>query len=65
MTHAVPGQDGWHHVNCQNSEYWINHLKNRGFELLQDDSNRIQQLAKQDGAAHIARNGLVFKNARK
>jgi len=62
MTHAVPGQDGWHHVNCQHSEYWISHLKSRNFTLLEDDSKHIQQLAEQDGAAHIARNGLVFKN---
>jgi SAM-dependent methyltransferase len=63
MTHAIPGQDGWHHVNCQNSEYWINHLKVRNFILLEDDSKKVQQLAHADGAAHIARNGLVFKNA--
>lgn len=61
MTHAVPGQDGWHHVNCQESHYWIDHLKQRNFILLEDDSKKIQELADQDGAAHIARNGLLFQ----
>lgn len=26
MTHALPGQPGWHHVNCQPPTYWINLL---------------------------------------
>jgi uncharacterized protein (DUF1330 family) len=61
MTHAVPGQKGWHHVNCQPSEYWINHLSSRGYELLEDDSKTIQKLSASDGGKHIARNGMVFK----
>ena len=61
MTHAVPGQKGWHHVNCQPSEYWINHLSSRGYELLEDDSKTIQQLSAADGGKHIARNGMVFR----
>jgi hypothetical protein len=60
MTHAVPGQKGWHHVNCQPTEYWVNHLKKRGFELLAEDSSVIQGLAAKDGGKHIARNGLLF-----
>lgn len=33
MTHALPGKKGYHHVNCQSSEYWINHLSSKGFHL--------------------------------
>jgi hypothetical protein len=29
MTHAVPGQPGHHHVNCQPSEYWIEKMRAR------------------------------------
>jgi hypothetical protein len=61
MTHAIPGQKGWHHVNCQLSDYWINHLKSKNFELLTDDTKTIQNLANNDGAKHIARNGMLFQ----
>lgn len=61
MTHAVPGQKGYHHVNCQTSEYWIDHLQKRGFEFLKEDSLHIRRLAKQDHGKHIARNGMMFK----
>lgn len=63
MTHAVPGQEGYHHVNCQPSEYWIEHLKSRKFEFLHDETHYIRRLAKSDKAKHISRNGLFFKNA--
>ena len=62
MTHAVPGQPGYHHVNCQPSEYWINHLANRGFTVLREESKQIQRLAKADRAKHIGRNGMIFRN---
>jgi hypothetical protein len=26
MTHAVPNQGGYHHVNCQHADYWIKKL---------------------------------------
>jgi SAM-dependent methyltransferase len=62
MTHAVPGQDGWHHVNCQESNYWIDHLKKRNFILDLEDTKAIQKLSKHDGAKHVFRNGMIFKN---
>lgn len=62
MTHAVPGQEGWHHVNCQESSYWIEHLKNRNFIVDVAQSRYIQKLAKSDGAKHVARNGMIFKH---
>jgi 2-polyprenyl-3-methyl-5-hydroxy-6-metoxy-1,4-benzoquinol methylase len=27
MTHALPGQPGWHHVNCKPQQYWIDVLR--------------------------------------
>ena len=38
MTHGVPGQPGYHHVNCQESEYWIKLLSDYGFEYLESTS---------------------------
>jgi SAM-dependent methyltransferase len=62
ITHAVPGQKGWHHVNCQPSEYWISHFKRKNFKLLEEESSKIRELALSDGGLHIARNGMIFKN---
>jgi SAM-dependent methyltransferase len=61
MTHAVPGQKGWHHVNCQPSEYWIKHMQNRGYRLLENETKLIRELAHKDGGKHIARNGMLFE----
>ena len=60
MTHGVPGQPGWHHVNCQTSEYWIDHLDKRGYILSRKDSAVIQELASRDGAHHFVQNGMLF-----
>jgi hypothetical protein len=60
MTHAIPGQPGYHHVNCQESQYWIDHLSNKNFLLLEEESKIIQSLADRDKAKHIARNGMLF-----
>jgi SAM-dependent methyltransferase len=62
ITHAVPGQPGWHHVNCQPSEYWISHFKKRNFILMDNESTEIRNLALSDGGLHIARNGMIFKH---
>lgn len=61
MTHATPKQRGWHHVNCQPTEYWLNHLSNRGYTLLDEDSITIKKLAEYDNAIHIVRTGMLFK----
>jgi hypothetical protein len=34
FTHAVPGQGGYHHVNCHDDDYWIEMIKALGFEFL-------------------------------
>jgi hypothetical protein len=61
LTHAVPGQRGWHHVNCQPSQYWIDLLAQRGYLLLKEHSQKIRELARGDQAQHIARNGMLFE----
>ena len=60
MTHALPGQPGHHHVNCKPKEYWIDHLKTKGYNLLSEDTDRIKKLAKLDGAIYMAQSGLIF-----
>ena len=60
MTHAIPGQPGYHHVNCQDSSYWIDHLAKKKYKLLDEDSCAIRELADRDKARHVSRNGMLF-----
>jgi hypothetical protein len=32
MCHAVPGQGGWHHVNEQTTDYWLDRFAEHGFK---------------------------------
>ena len=60
MTHALPGQGGHHHVNCQPQEYWVNHLKSRGYNLLEEDTIRLLRMASIDGAVYMRQSGMIF-----
>jgi SAM-dependent methyltransferase len=62
MTNALPGQDGYHHVNCQPTSYWIEHLTRRGCNHLEEESRRVRKLAAGDGAVHLANSASVFIN---
>ena len=45
MTFAIPGQEGYHHVNCQLGEYWIKKIKKIGFELNKKFTNKLREMA--------------------
>ena len=60
MTHALPGQTGYHHVNLQPMEYWVRHLTALGYNLMVEDTNRIRVLGKQEHAVYIENTGLLF-----
>jgi hypothetical protein len=60
VTHAFPGQGGYHHVNCQEPQYWIDLMTRAGFKLLDIDTDRLRKYAEKDGAQHLARSGLLF-----
>lgn len=62
MTNALPGQGGYHHVNEQPTQYWIDHLAARGCTVSKDDTERIRLMAKEEGALHLARTGMVLIN---
>ncbi len=62
MTHALPGQGGYHHVNLQPSDYWIAHMAHRGCQLLEEDTRRIREMAHAEGARYVAASGLLFVN---
>jgi len=60
MTHASPGQGGYHHVNEKSDRYWVRHLGRRGYNLLQEDTKRIRTIAKTERAAYMRATGLIF-----
>jgi cyclopropane fatty-acyl-phospholipid synthase-like methyltransferase len=58
MTHAVVGQEGYHHVNCQNSEYWIEKIEKRGFKLNKELSTYLRSITDK---IHVKHTLLVFE----
>jgi len=62
ITHAEPGQAGWHHVNCQHAGYWIDRMAGIGYELDGALTNKSRELARVNEHAlnHYARSGLAF-----
>jgi len=57
MTYATPGQPGWHHVNCQPAEYWIEKLRTIDLFFDRDLTDTSRRVAKH---GHYARKGLFF-----
>jgi len=60
MTHGLPGQPGYHHVNLQMPDYWIGHLQACGFDYLAEDTRKVRKIAEQDGAIYLQRTALLF-----
>ncbi len=56
MTHAIPGQGGHHHVNCQNDHYWMLKLLEIGFRV--DFGLSLQARRLSHGYYRVS--GLVF-----
>lgn len=63
MTHADPGQLGYHHVNCQTSAYWIERLASIDYELDESLTAKTRALAAEnlDPLNHYVRSGLAFR----
>lgn len=59
VTHALPGEPGHHHVNCQTNEYWIKRFAEYGLEYNQKltDAVRNNSTMQRD---FIRRRGLAF-----
>ncbi len=62
MTHALPNQSGYHHVNKQPREYWEKNLKKYNYYPLLKDTNQIRKIAKEDGAIYLEQTGILFAN---
>lgn len=58
MTHAVPGQVGYHHVNCQPPEYWIEKIEATGKKWDEDMSAHARSLCPESNYFH--QSGMIF-----
>jgi len=61
LCHAPPGKSGWHHVNCQPAEYWIERLEAIGYDY-RPVLTRYARDAAQRGP--FVDQGLVFEKKR-
>lgn len=62
LTHAFPGQDGFHHVNCREPAYWVGVMAAISFRLdpLLTAQARAQAAFNQSPWNHFTRSGMVF-----
>ena len=62
ITHAFPGQEGHHHVNCQPTIYWISLLRHIGFRFSLKYTLMARYITMRDHCKmnHFGRSGLVF-----
>lgn len=62
MTHALPGQTGYHHVNCQLPAYWIEKLAGLGYEFLAPETEEAKERIKAaNGWSYFLSSGLIFE----
>ena len=63
MTHAEPGQDGHHHVNCRTADYWKGALAASGFAFDAELTTVTRELAaaNENPWNHYRRSGLAFR----
>lgn len=65
MSHAPKGAPGYHHVNCQDSPYWIAKMKEFGFEYDADMTKKLRSIStmgKKKKHRFIEKTGLFFIN---
>lgn len=66
LTHADPGQQGYHHVNCQPDAYWIGVMAAIGYAFNRVLTNNCRLLAAKNPSPwnHFYRSGLAFVGPR-
>ncbi len=57
ITHALPNQGGYHHVNEKDDAYWINKIIQKGFKYLEKESKE----ARATGDGYFSMSGLIFQ----
>jgi SAM-dependent methyltransferase len=63
LTHALPGQGGWHHVNERPREFWVGALAAVGFHLDELLTGQARELAARNEHPlnYFVRTGLAFR----
>jgi SAM-dependent methyltransferase len=62
MTHALPGQGGYHHVNCKPPSYWIKNLETLGYTFLPQETRKGISLIKASGRwTYFIETGLILE----
>lgn len=65
LTHAVPGQGGYHHVNLQHPSYWIVKMNEANYELDPVLTRMARSIAYMENINpiynHFYNHGLIFK----
>lgn len=58
LTAAPEKQLGYHHVNTQNSWYWIEKIESKGYKFLSQDTMEARAI---DKTSYFRLNGLIFE----
>ena len=62
MTHALPGQGGYHHVNCQPASYWVQRIEALGYTLRRDMTEAGKARITAAGmSTYFVSSGLIFE----
>lgn len=61
FSHALPGQPGWHHVNCRMAGYWIDRMQAIGYLIDLDLTDEARALCPPGN--YFGRTGLAFRKA--
>lgn len=63
VTHAFPGQQGFHHVNCRTPEYWLGFFAGLGYVLDENmtDLTRAHAAFNTNPYNHYLRSGMAFR----
>lgn len=60
ITHALPGQHGYHHVNCRKSGYWIDVFTDWGFAYDEKMSVRLRNASTMN-ERYARKTGMFFE----
>ena len=59
ITHALPGQGGYHHINEKDDVYWIEQFKKYGFKYNEEASIKYRAI---DEDTYFSISGMIFIN---
>jgi cyclopropane fatty-acyl-phospholipid synthase-like methyltransferase len=58
LTHALPGQKGYHHVHCMPEDYWIDILRSYNFQFNKNET----EISRKVSHSYFQKTGKVFDN---